>query len=142
MEENIFPERPTSKLHTENAIRIATFLGGPLVAGYLVAENYKELGETEKVKTTWMIAIVSTVVLFVIAYFLPEKAPRPLLPIAYSVGVYYLVQNLQGAKIKAHIAAGGQMWPMWNAVLAGIIGLVIIVAIVFGGFYLLDQTFA
>jgi hypothetical protein len=141
MEENIFPDRPTCKLHTENAIRIATFLGGPLVAGYLIANNYKELGETEKVKTTWMITVTATIVVIVLAYFLPEGTPKPLLPLAYSVVVYYLVQKLQGAKIKAHVAAGGQMWSIWNAVLAGIVGLLIIVAILFGGFFFLDQYF-
>lgn len=141
MEENIFPERPTSKLYTENAIRIATFLGGPLIAGYLIADNYKQLGETEKIKTTWMIAIIATVLLFVIAWFLPEKTPPYLLPIPYTVGAYYLAQNLQGAKIKAHIAAGGQTWSIWRAVVAGLVGFVIIVAIVFAAFILMDQYF-
>lgn len=142
MEEHIFPDKPANKLHTENAIRVATFLGGPLVAGYLIADNYKQLGETDKVKITWLISVVATIAVFVIAYFLPAKTPRPLLPIAYSLGVYYLVQNLQGPKIKTHIAAGGQMYSIWNAVVAGIIGLIIIVAIIVAAFYFLDQSFA
>lgn len=142
MEENIFPDRPTCKLHTENAIRVATFLGGPLVAGYLIANNYKELGETEKVRTTWIVTAIATLAIFVIAYFLPDSLPRPILPLAYTVGVYYLVQNLQGAKIKAHIAAGGQMWSIWNAVLAGVVGLIVIVVILVAWFFLSDQYFA
>src|SRR5436190_19770410 len=140
MEENIFPDRPTSKLHSENAIRIGTLLGGPLVARYLIADNYKQLGETEKIKITWLIAIIATIAVFVIAYFLPENTPKPILPIAYSVSAFFLVQNLQGAKIKSHIASGGQMWSVWNAVLAGIIGLVIIAVIIIAAFFLWDQS--
>jgi hypothetical protein len=141
MEESIFPEKPASKLYTENAIRVATFLGGPLAAGYLIADNYKQLGEAKKVQTTWIITIFVTVAIFVLTWFLPEKTPPYLLPIAYSVATYYLAQNLQGAKIKAHIAAGGEIWSVWRAVLAGLVGLVIIIAIVFAAFFLMDQSF-
>ena len=142
MEENIFPEKPESKLYTESAIRIATFLGGPLVTGYLLADNYKQLGETKKIQTTWTIAIFATVAIFVIGFYLPEKTPPYLLPIAYTIGAYYLAQNLQGARIKAHIAAGGETWSIWRAVAAGLVGLIIIVAIALAAFLLMDQYFA
>jgi hypothetical protein len=142
MEENIFPEKPESKLYTESAIRIATFLGGPLVTGYLLADNYRQLGETKKIQTTWAIAIFATVAIFVIGFYLPEKTPPYLLPIAYTIGAYYLAQNLQGAKIKAHVAAGGETWSIWRAVAAGLVGLVVIVAIALAAFLLMDQYFA
>jgi len=142
MEENIFPDMPENKLYTENAIRVATFLGGPLVAGYLIADNYKQLGETRQVRKTWLITIVSTVIIFVIAWYLPDDFPHLIVPIAYTVGVYYLVERLQGAKIKAHVAAGGMTWSMGRAVLVSVVGLVIMVAIIFGGLLLMDQSFA
>jgi hypothetical protein len=142
MDENIFPEKPESKLYTESAIRIATFLGGPLVTGYLLADNYRQLGETKKIQTTWAIAIFATVAIFVIGFYLPEKTPPYLLPIAYTIGAYYLAQNLQGARIKAHIAAGGETWSIWRAVAAGLVGLIIIVAIALAAFLLMDQYFA
>ena len=141
MEEDIFPERPTNKLFTENAIRIGTFLGGPLVAGYLIAENFRQLGETKKIQTTWLIAIAATVIVFVIAWFLPKKTPPYIIPIAYTVGAYELAKKLLGEKIKAHIAAGGQTWPLGRAVVAGVIGLVIIVAIIFAVFSFTDYYF-
>ena len=66
MEEHIFPDTPTSKLYTENAIRVATFLGGPLIAGYLIADNYRQLGEERHIQTTWLITILATVAIFII----------------------------------------------------------------------------
>ena len=142
MEENIFPDKPTSKLYTENAIRIATFLGGPLVAGYLIADNYRQLGESKNIQTTWLITIPATLAIFIVAWFLPVSFPPYVLPIAYTVATYYLVQNLQGKKIKAHITAGGETWSMGRAILVGLAGLIIIFATVLGAFLLLDRSFA
>ena len=142
MQEDIFPDKLKNKLYSDNAIRVATFLGGPLVAGYLIAENYKQLGEADKIKLTWLYSVLATIVVFVIAFLLPDSTPAPLLPIGYTVAAYYLVQKLQGAKIKAHIAGGGQMWPMWRAIVAGIIGLVIIVAIFFAIYLFIDQYYS
>jgi hypothetical protein len=39
MQEDIFPDIPKNKLYTDESIRIGTLLGGPLIAGYLIAEN-------------------------------------------------------------------------------------------------------
>ena len=142
MEEHIFPDAPTSKVYTENAIRVATFLGGPLIAGYLIADNYKQLGEERHVQTTWLVTVLATLAIFVAAWFLPKDFPPYIIPIAYSVGTYYLVQNLQGKKIKEHLTSGGQTWSMGRAVAVGLTGLVILLAIVFGAFILFDRAIA
>jgi hypothetical protein len=49
------------------------------------------------------------------------------------------VQNIQGEKIKIHVAGGGQLQPLWKAVVAGIIGLLFIVAVVLAAFFLMDR---
>lgn len=51
MEENVLQPIPTFKLYKDKAIYLGTFIGGPLVAGYLIAENFKQLGQLGKVKT-------------------------------------------------------------------------------------------
>jgi hypothetical protein len=142
MEENIFPDVPENKLYTESAIRVATFFGGPLVAGYLIANNYKQLGETRHVQITWLITIASTVIIFGMALYLPEKFPHLIVPIAYTGVVYYLVERFQGAKIKAHLAAGGMTWSVGRVVLVSVVGLVITFALLFGAFFLMDPSFA
>jgi hypothetical protein len=82
---------------------------------------------------------LATIVVFIIAYFLPDNIPKYILPFAYSIATFYLVQNLQGEKIKAHRAAGGQIWSAWKAVLAGIIGGIILIAMYIAVFFLVDQ---
>ena len=63
MEENIITPIPEYKLYNGRAIYIGTFLGGPLVAGYLAAENFKRFGQPDKVRTAWVVAIIATVVI-------------------------------------------------------------------------------
>jgi len=108
----------------------------------LIADNYRQSGEERHIQTTWLITILATVAIFIIAWFLPTNFPPYIIPIAYSAGTYYLVQNLQGKKIKAHLTAGGQTWSIGRAVAIGLIGLVILLAIVFGVFILFDRAIA
>jgi hypothetical protein len=58
MPEDWLTAPPEFKLYKENAIVGATFLGGPLVAGYLAAENFKQLEQPAKARTAWIIAIL------------------------------------------------------------------------------------
>ena len=133
MEENLLPVQPTFKLYKDRAIYVGTFLGGPLVAGYLAAENFKQLGQTNKVKTTWIIAICATVVIFGGVFLIPimEKIPNYIIPLIYTAIAQFLVQKFQGAAIKTHIETGGQTFSTWRAVWIGLVGLVILVAIIF-----------
>jgi len=41
MEQKINIQTPTEKIYKDRAIGVGTFLGGPLAAGYLIAENLK-----------------------------------------------------------------------------------------------------
>ncbi len=41
------------RVYKTNMIYLGSWLGGPLVAGYLIAENFKAFGEFSKAKKTW-----------------------------------------------------------------------------------------
>lgn len=129
MEETVLSETITHKIYTETAVRLGTFLGGPLVTGYLLAENFKNLGEQEKVKKTWFFSILAAIVIFAIAFMLPAKTPAQLLPIAYAVAAYYLTQSIQGVQIKNHLQNGGESYSIWRSVLIGLIGLVVTISV-------------
>jgi len=133
MEENLLSITPDFKLYKDRAIYIGTFLGGPLVAGYLAAENFKQLGQQDKAKSAWTIAIIATIVIFGGIFLIPniEKMPRFVIPLIYTGIAQYLVQKYQGAAVKEHIEKGGQTYSIWRAVLIGLIGLVILLAILF-----------
>ena len=110
MEENLLPVQPTFKLYKDRSIYIGTFLGGPLVAGYLASENFKQLGQPGKVQVSWAIGICATVLLFGAVFLIPgiEKVPNVIIPLVYTGIAQLLVQRFQGAAIKTHLETGGQ----------------------------------
>lgn len=129
MEENLLPILSNVKLYKDNAIYIATFIGGPLAAGYIAAENFKQLGQQDKAKMSWVIAIAATIAIFGSLFLVPDidKVPRYIIPLAYTLLAQFLVKKYQGNAINAHIQEGGQIYSVWRSVLIGLIGLSIIV---------------
>jgi hypothetical protein len=132
MEENLLSIPPSFRLYKDRAIYVGTFLGGPLVAGYLAAENFRQLGEQNKVKTAWAIAIIATIVIFGGIFLVPdiEKIPRYIIPLLYSALAQFLIQKYQGPTIKAHIDSGGQTYTAWRAAWIGLVGLVVLMAVI------------
>jgi len=51
------------KFYSQKAIGIATFIGGPLAAGYLIRENYLSLEKPNEAKKSLIIGIISTILL-------------------------------------------------------------------------------
>ncbi|MEO3407164.1 hypothetical protein AAFN85_24820 [Mucilaginibacter sp. CAU 1740] len=117
-------QRP--KIYTVKSIRVATFLFGPLAAGYLVSQNYRAFDQRDKAAVTWVIAgVVLMVVILVVSLTINiERFPKFIIPLAYAWGTTLLVQNLQGQQINEHIATGGKTFTIWRALLAGLICLV------------------
>ncbi len=138
MEQELDTQKPTRKIYKDRAIWVGTFLGGPLAAGYLIAENFKAFNETDKAKKTWIFAIIATIIIFGGAFLIPDnvKIPNQLIPIIYTAIAYFLVQYFQRENITSHINSGGQLFGWWRTILVGIIGLAIIIIPIFGFAYL------
>jgi peptidoglycan/LPS O-acetylase OafA/YrhL len=143
MQEDLLTVPPDFKLYKDRAVYVGTFLGGPLVAGYLAAENFKKLGQPDKARTAWIIAVLSTIMIFLGIFLIPgiEKIPKYIIPLAYTLIAQALVQQFQGPAIKNHIALGGPTYSVWRGVWIGLVGGVILVAIIFGILLLLDKDF-
>lgn len=118
---------PNDRIYRAKAIYVGTFLGGPLVAGYLMAENYKVFEETEKVRTTWIYSVIATILIFGGIFLIPETVniPNQIIPLVYTVIAYSLVKQYQGQKIEAHINAGGLVYSWWRTIGVGLAGLII-----------------
>jgi hypothetical protein len=59
-----------------------------------------------------------------------EKVPKFIIPIVYAGIAQYLVQKVQGPAIKSHIEKGGHVYSVWRAVWIGLIGAVVLFAII------------
>lgn len=143
MEQTLDIEKPTQRIYKDRAIWVGTFLGGPLAAGYLIAENFKAFNETDKANKTWIYAIIATIVVFSGVFLIPDnvKIPNQIIPLIYTAIAYYFVQHFQGQNITTHISSGGQLFSWWRTIAVGIIGLTITIIPIFG-FALLSDSVA
>lgn len=142
MEEDLLPAQIHFKLYKDRAVYIGTFVGGPLAAGYFIAQNFKQLGQGDKVIKTWIISIIVGIVVVGSPFMFPiiEKVPKYLIPLIYTGIASLVVQNFQGPQIKMHIKMGGELYSNWRAVLVGIICLIITSAIVLSIIFLANPS--
>ena len=113
--------------YSQKAIGIATFIGGPLAAGYLIRENYKVLDQTEKGNNALIISIIATIALFVLIFSIPEniieKVPKVIIPAIYTGAIVFWVEQTFGAIFKQHEEHKYNFFSRWRAAGIGFISL-------------------
>lgn len=121
-------EIPTQKIYKERAIALATFFGGPLVAGYLMSENFKVFGERNKSQKALIYSVLGTILIFVAAFSIPYSVdlPAPVIPLTYTIITQQLVKWLQGEHIQQHLTTGGETHSGWRVFGISFIGFLII----------------
>jgi 4-amino-4-deoxy-L-arabinose transferase-like glycosyltransferase len=141
MDKNFISFPPEYKLYTDRSIAIATFLGGPLAGGYLAADNFKQLGQTDKVRKTWALSIAVTLLIVAALILIPDnpKIPPYILPLLYTALAQVLVQKYQRGALLNHIEEGGQLYSIWRAVWISIVAALAIIALAFLIFYIADR---
>ncbi|GLB50105.1 coiled-coil domain-containing protein [Neptunitalea lumnitzerae] len=128
------------KLYSQKSIALATFLGGPLAAGYLISKNYSNIEEPTHSKNALIIGILSTLILFGILLQLDDavidKIPSAIIPAMYTIIIYFVVEKYQGTILTLHKENGNEFYSQGKAALIGIISLLTIVTVIFGYFFL------
>lgn len=140
MTEDILQIVPTSKLFRKKVIVVCAFLAGPLVGGYMIAENFKNIGERSKSIGTLVITIIFTVLLTLAFFLFPglEKVPNIVFPVFFASITSASVKFLQGNKIEEHIKKGGVFYKNERAFAVSLICLAIYVGMAIGLAFLLE----
>ena len=114
---------------------------GPLVSGYLIAENFKVFNEISKAKNTWFCSIIGSILIFGVAFSIPDdvKIPNQIIPLIYTAIAYLLVERFQSKNISAYIALGGNTFSWWRTILVSVIGLVITVVLLLAFLFFMPQ---
>ena len=115
-----YQPQPSVALYTIPSIALASFLGGPIAAGWLVSENYRRLNEPRAARTALINGIVATVALVTMMAALPPRWASQLagiiIPAIYTALIWILAERLQGRPLAAHFARGGRRHSPWRAV--------------------------
>jgi hypothetical protein len=122
---------PSKRLYSPRQIGGAAFIGSPISAAWLFAQNYAVLGKPGLGRRALFYGLLGTAALVGLASMLPEKFPKVALPLAYSLAIRELAQRLQGADFKAHLAGGGGSPSNWRVAGVCAAGLVIVLAVAF-----------
>ena len=133
---------PTGKVFKDREVWVGTSLGGPLAAGYLIAENYKTFGESGKARKTLLITVAATFIIMAIALFAPyiERVPIFFFALIYTVTAYSLFQAYQGEKVKTHITRGGQIFSWRRTIGVSVIGIFVTLSLFVGVALIADSA--
>ena len=131
------------KLYSQKSIGLASFIGGPLAAGYLIKENYKALNQGEKGKKALIISIIATVAIFGTIFLIPEsvmdQVPNMVIPAIYTGIIYLIVDKIHGTILNNHDLNNYPFYSGWRAAGIGLISLVILIAIIFASIFLISD---
>ncbi|SFW47796.1 hypothetical protein [Cellulophaga fucicola] len=128
------------RFYSQKSIATATFIGGPLAAGYLIRENYLSLNKPDEGKKSLLIGFVATVLLFTGIFMIPEaiieKVPSYVIPAIYTAIIYLIVEKIHGKILNKHKENENNFYSGWRAAGVGFVSLIVLLIGIFGYAYL------
>jgi len=121
---------PTYPLYTPGQVGLATFLGGPPAGAWLLARNFKRLGQPGRGHLTVILGIVGTAILLGCALALNLPSVISIVLVFAMVG---LARSLQGKAVERHEQCGGRRASNWRTAGVGLISCAGIFALLIGG---------
>ncbi len=120
------------KIYSAGQIRFTGFFGGPLVAAYLLVENFKVFGEKEKVTQTWLAGSLVMLVLIVLNVLHPgmSRTIPFTLPMLTFLAINSYTRAFQDKRIKEQINNGTEVYPWGHAIGVILLGVFISLAII------------
>jgi hypothetical protein len=117
---------PMITMYSPGQIAWATYLGAPIAGCWLLALNYRRLGDARAANLALISGLIGTVLLLALAFVLPERFPKFVVPAAYTFVMYRCVRALQGKVYEDRLANGANKGSVWVATGIGILCLILI----------------
>lgn len=138
---NLLDELPNGKVYEESALWVGAFLGGPLIVGYFIAENFKTLKEYDNVRKSYLYTILASIIIFVGISIIPDSIPIPrmVIPIIYTSIAVTIYKKYQAHQIKNHLKNGGLSYGWGRIIFLSFIGLLLTILLIFGILYQLGM---
>jgi hypothetical protein len=138
-------EKLTHSLFSIKSIGIATYIGGPIAGGWLIALNFNRLDKKNKRNEILCYSIAFTILLFLAIIIIPDdiisKVPNFLIPAIYTPIFTFYAHKLQGEDIKSHLENDGKKGSGWAVFGISLGSLLATLALIFGmGVFLLPTT--
>ena len=129
------------KLYSPGQIALAAFLGAPVAACWFISRNYRQLDQPQAARQWFMWGVVGTVVLFIVAWFLPDRFPAQAVPIGYTFGFFHAAKQLWSDTIATHRAANGRLASWWAVAGISLLFLAAIFTLILGVIFALPEEY-
>lgn len=118
------------RLYTPAQIGLVSAVASPFAAGWLMARNYRLLGEPDLATPCLLYSAIATLVLMALAFVLPDTVSETVLPIGTVLVIQKIAQDRQGPSIAAHRARGGLIGSWWIIGTVTLIGFLLLLALI------------
>ena len=119
------------KLFSIEQIALASFFGAPMSGCLLMAQNYRALGKAESAWRPIVLGVAGTIVVMLLALFLPDGFPNYVLPAASCFGIFFYTKQHQGDALIHHFKDGGQKGSWWVVIGVSIACTVVLLILLF-----------
>lgn len=112
-----------AKYYNGRSIFVASMIGGPIAAGWLMAKNFKAVNKGEFSMATNIISMLLTIAIIYGVFQIPEEmdVPNMMIPIMYSA-LYILVFNMtQDKLIEERLTDKKEYYPLLYAIVSAIV---------------------
>lgn len=123
------PVASAARLYSSRQIYLASFLGGPMAAAWIMSRNFRALSEQAQATRLLWQGLAVTFAVIAVALVLPEQVPRYIWPITYSVLIYQYARAVFDARYKRHLSEAGALGSWWMVVAVSLIGILIVIAL-------------
>jgi hypothetical protein len=122
--------------YTPGQIALACALGSPVASGWLIAVTCRGAGEGKKGQLALILGIVVTVILIRVGFILPPKTPEMPLSALVLIIVFHTTKHFLNPVIESRVANGAVKGSWWMAIGIGLLGMIVVVAVVVGIIFL------
>jgi hypothetical protein len=118
-------------MYSPGQIAWATYLGAPIAGCWLLALNYRRLGDATAANLALISGSIGTVLLLALFFALPAGFPEFVVPATIAFVMYQCVRALQGKTYEDRLANGANKGSGWVTTGIGILCLIsILIAII------------
>jgi hypothetical protein len=122
---------PGITVYSPGQIAWAAFLGAPIAGSWLLALNYRRLGDAKAANLSLISGLIGTILVVALAFVLPERFPNLILPAAYAFGMYQYAKTLHGKVYESRPANGRNKGSGWVATGIGMLCSILILVVLF-----------
>lgn len=117
-------------MYSPGEITAATIFGGPIGGAWLLAINYRRLGEPRKARAALAIGLVALAALCGLGLFIDSQTSS--LGLVSVVAMSAIARSLQSTAYHRHIALGGPRASGWRTIGIGVAGFAVSLVVIGG----------